>query len=49
MDPEKKMLMARVLDMSEDELRVAMLSMLSGVSLRQAIDRAFHPIKKAKE
>lgn len=46
MDFEKKMLIARVMDMSEEEMRVVLLSMLDGVCFNQAIDLSFRPIKE---
>ena len=46
MDLEKDMLRARVQDMSEEELRLALMSIVDGASVYWAVETSYHRIKK---
>jgi len=45
MDEKKKDLLSRVLDMDEVELRAALLQVIEGVPIDQAIDAAYNYIR----
>jgi len=46
MDDRLKSLLARVLDMDETELRAAMIAVVNGISVDEAIDAAYNVFRR---
>lgn len=46
MDDRTKHLLSRVLDMSETEMRAALIAAVNGIPLDQAIDEAFNVFRR---
>ena len=46
MDEKKKDLLVRVLDMDETELRAAMIAVVNGISVDEAIDAAYNVFRR---